>query len=155
MKKIFLCIVTLIILVVACGKNCKIKQPKNVKPIDWNNYNDVYTVHWNYYSCCDEINREDEGKIIKISGWKAWSYHAFNLCGDPKYADRNLGYTAAFPFVTIQCNLPEFKAKLDTCDLKKKCFVKGKILLFEEIYPSGCFVYPTIEVTDIDDIYFE
>jgi hypothetical protein len=111
-------------------------------------------VYWNCYSCCDEIN-ENEGRTVKISGWKAWSYDAFNLCDDAKYADRKLGYTAATPFVTIRCDLPEFQAKLDSCDLTKKCFIEGKIFLWREDYPRGCTAEPKIEITNIDDIYFK
>ena len=32
----------------SCQKSCIKDRPKNVKPIDWNNYNDVSTVFWNY-----------------------------------------------------------------------------------------------------------
>jgi hypothetical protein len=112
MRKLILSFTAVFLLFVACNKNCKIKYPKDVKPIDWENYNDVYTVYWNMVHCCSEtIDLQNE--TIKISGWKAWSYDAFNLCGEAKYADRKLGYTAASPFITIECHLHEFKEKLD------------------------------------------
>ncbi|MDR0367670.1 MAG: hypothetical protein LBH82_00840 [Bacteroidales bacterium] len=123
-----------------------------MKPIDWENYNDVYTVYWNCYSCCDEIS-ENEGRTVKMSGWKAWSDKAF-LCDDAKYADKELG-SAAYPCIAIECDLPEFQAKLDSCDLTKKCFVEGKIFLRKVKYPSGCAAKPIIKITNIDDIYFE
>jgi hypothetical protein len=151
MKRIVLYLTALLLLFVACEKN-----PKDVKPIDWEDYNDVYTVYWNCYSSCDKIKSEYAGKIIKISGWKAWSYDSFNLCDDAKYADRSLGYSAAFPFIPILCNLSEFKTKMDTNDLTKKCFIKGIIYLeSSEEHPRNCIIAPYIEITNIDNIYFK
>jgi len=145
----------LLLLFTACEKSCNVKPPKNVKPINLENYNDVYTVYWNYISLESKRNQEDEGKIIKISGWKAWSYDAFSLCDDAKYADKSLGYTAAFPHIDIGFNFPEAHAMLDTCDLTKKCFVKGK-LSFHLIEAGFCNkAIPVIEVTDINDVYFK
>ena len=155
MKRVILCFTALLLLLFAtCEKDC-IKRPKNVEPIDWENYNDVYTVYWNTIHLCSEtINLPSD--TIKIVGWRAWSYDAFNLCDDAKYADKNLGYTAAFPCITIECNLPEFKTKLDTCDLTKKCFIKGKLSFFY-VETSGkcCKIGCRIEITNINDIYFE
>jgi hypothetical protein len=145
---------TLVFGFVGCDNTCKIKHPKNLAPIDWENYNDVYTVYWNTVHCCSEIiNIQND--TIKISGWKPWSYDFFYLCDDAKYADKNLGYTAATPIIHIICNLPELSEKLDTSDLTKKCYIKGKICLSSETYPKGCTVEPKIEITNIDDIYFE
>lgn len=157
MKKINLLLILSFaaVLFAACEKNCIGKRSKDVKPIDWENYNDVSTVYWNYVSLYSERKQEDEGKTIKISGWKAWSYDAFSLCDDAKYADRNLGYVAAFPHVDIYFNFPEAYTILDTCDLKKKCFIKGNLSFF--IIKGGMCTKaePIIEVTNINDIYFK
>jgi hypothetical protein len=157
MKKKILCLTAIFLLFAACDKGCKIKRPKDVKPIDWGSYNDVRTVYWNTRNLCSEsINCQSD--TIRISGWKAWSYDSFNLCDDAKYADRSLGHTAAFPFVSIRCYLPEFKTKMDTSDLTKKCFIKGIIHLNQGMsYPRGncCLTWAVIEITNIDDIYFK
>jgi ABC-type oligopeptide transport system substrate-binding subunit len=73
MKKINLLLILSFaaVLFAACEKNCIGKRSKDVKPIDWENYNDVSTVYWNYVSLYSERKQEDEGKTIKISGWKA------------------------------------------------------------------------------------
>jgi hypothetical protein len=113
----------------------------------------VKTVYWNTkHSCSETINFPSD--TIKISGWKAWSYYEFNLCDDAKYADKNLGYTAATPIITIQCDLPEFQSKLDTSDLTKKCFIKGK-LDFRRFKRTCCVRVPVIIITNVNDIYFE
>jgi len=132
----------------------KIKIPKDVKPIDWENYNDVYTVYWNCYSSYKKIKSEYEGKTIKISGWSPWWYDSFYLCDDAKYVD-NTVRADVIPTILITCYLPGFKEKLDTCDLKKKCFVKGKIRFDTLEYSSSYSIKTKIEVTDINDIYFE
>jgi len=159
MKKLsflmIVCLAAILLLFAACDKNCNTKPPKDVKPIDWENYNDVYTVYWNYVSLYSKRKQEDEGKIIKISGWKAWSYDAFSLCDDAKYADRNLGYTAAFPHIDIKFYCPEVHTMLDTCDLTKKCFVKGKLSFHEREAGLCNKVIPVIIVTDINDVYFK
>jgi hypothetical protein len=146
MKKIILCITALLLLFTSCEK-----IPKNVKPIDWYNHNDVYTLYWNCRSTCKENKRKNEGKAIKISGWKtSWS-DSFLLCDDIVYKGSH-----PFPFIPIQCYLPEFKTKMDTCDFTKTCYIKGIIHL--ELWrerPRGCIIEPYIEITNIDDIYFK
>ena len=56
---------TIVLLLFAgCDKNCKIKYPKDLKPIDWENYNDVYDVIWNY---TDIKESSDMGKTINTN----------------------------------------------------------------------------------------
>jgi hypothetical protein len=110
-------------------------------------------VYWNTVHLTSEyINLQSD--TIKISGWRSWSHDNFNLCDDAKYADRNSGYANPFPFVSIRCSIPEFKTKLDTCDLTKKCFIKGK-LDFTPAPLKGCKTHTIVVITNIDDIYFE
>ena len=155
-----LCLTALLLLFTACEKTCSVKKPKDVKPIDWENYNDVYTVYWNYSSVYSKRKQEDEGKIIKISGWITQhsppNANLFALCDDSKYAIRSSGYKTSPPIMHIDGYfVPGLQAMLDSCDLTKKCFIKGK-LGFREI-PSGFCTgaMPIIEITDINDIYFD
>jgi len=149
MKKIILCLTALLLLFVACEK-----IPKDVKPIDWENYNDVYTVYWNLRSSCKKIKSECDGRTIKISGWRVWSRDSFCLGDDAKCAEIFF-VPSPRAVVYIDFNFPEAYAFLDTCDLTKKCFIKGKIHLSMDELSSRCYVEPKIEVTDINDIYFE
>jgi hypothetical protein len=139
MKKMTLCFMAMLLLFAACEKGCIRKCPKDVKPIDWNNYNDVYTVDGNYCSLYSERKQEDEGKIIKISGWKVLSADLFALSDDFNYAMYNhiSGY-ATPPIVHIRGYLgPGLQVMLDTSDLTKKCFIKGKLSL-EPIEAAMC-----------------
>ena len=149
MKRVFFYSTVLLLLFTTCDKT-----PKDVKPIDWENYNDVYTVFWNCYSSCKEIKSEYVDKTIKISGWKVQSADLFVLGDDAKCAET---FFAPAPSTVIAINFyfPGSDAFLDTCDLTKKCFIKGKIRLPMGKFSSGCFIEPTVGVMDINDIYFE
>lgn len=158
MKKIRFLIVlgisTLFLTFTACTKNCIGDPPKDLKPIDWNNYNDAYTVYWNYVTKFSKRNIEDEGKIIKVSGWEVWSLDLFALSDDPKYTEHILGNTPR-EVVWVQFRDPEIQAMLDTADLTKKCFVKGK-LSFVDVGSGVCRkAEPQVIVTNINDIYFD
>ena len=169
MKKVILSFAVLLLLFANCDKNCKkenckedepckIDRPKDVKPIDWENYNDVYTVFWNtVHSRYESINLQND--TIKISGWHAGSYDLFHLCDDPDAANPNLGFVPTNIIILVYGKHPElytvFQNMLDTCDLTKKCFVKGK-LVFEAVDGSMCGrTVPYLEVYDINDIYFK
>jgi hypothetical protein len=145
MKKLILCLTVLLLLFTACEKT-----PKDVKPIDWENYNDVYTVYWNCYSTCKKIKKEYDDKTIKIAGWKMQGTGKFLLCNDIKCAG-----SFFVPEIGINFNFPEPQVMLDSSDLTKKCFIKGKIWLRMGKLSSGCYVFPEIKVMDINDIYFE
>ena len=153
---VIVCITVILLLFATCNKDCRIKRPKpkDVKPIDWENYNDVHTVYWNTVHCCSETISRLPSDTIMISGWKPSNLDGFVLCDYPNtyYGDGTI--TSIVPIV---CYLPEFRIMLDTCDLTKKCFIKGIIRFDSEYYSRGrgCIVEPYIEITNIDDIYFK
>ena len=175
MKKInyliFVSLTTLFLIFTACDNpcecepceveknDCTIKLPKDLKPIDWENYNDVYTVYWNLVRNRSGGNSplDHDGDTIKISGWNVWSYSYFNylyLCDDAKYAIPELGYTGASPTIPIGC-WTFYRTILDSCNLTKKCFVKG-VLGYSSRKEKECLRYvPTVHIMDINDIYFE
>ena len=154
MKRLILlmicCFTALLILFSGCNKSCTGKRPKNIKPIDWENYNDVETVYWNIVHCCSESS-DFEYLPIKITGWKPWNLDQFSLCD---YPDAYYG-NSPMSVVYITCSLPGFRAMLDTCDLTKKCYVEG-IIRFNT-FSTGweCKVEPQIEITNINNIYFK
>ena len=149
MKKIILYFTAVLFLFVACEKTCGIKPPKNIKSIDWENYNDVYTVYWNTIRCCDETISL-QSYTIMISGWTAF-HDAFYLYDDTT----DINGSHPFPFVVIESRLPEFKNKMDTSDLTKKCYIKGNLIFSVIKTPQNCVLKPVIEITNIDDIYFK
>jgi hypothetical protein len=158
MKKIFALIIVLSIAGFSCGKKCNIDKPKHLKPIDWENYNDVYTVKWNYTGDCSV--HYDKEKIIKIYGWifqpVTVAPNDFYLLSDSLLIETHNPKCA---MVRVQCfnkeSLELIRAKFDTSDLKKKCYVTGKLVLFNLSNNDCCHTSPEIFVEKSDEILFE
>ena len=143
---------TIIFFAFSCEQNCEIKKPKGVKPIDWENYNDVYTVHWNYFKDCIEPCG-DIGRNIKIYGWiteySIYSGHLYLRDTSPNESG----------VVTVEITdeiEKEIYQTLYTPDWPKKCYVNGKLSLAKS-YPTDhcCQTRPKIIVYSANDIYFE
>jgi len=165
MKKIILCFTALLLLFTACkppeDKPCKIYRPKDLRPIDWENYNDVYTVYWNYRTVNFDINdkiEQDRGKNIMIYGWVHFGDFS-NIHGFGLRESFNSGLTCNVGADVIQIDSinylhEQLQTKLDTSDWTRKCFIKGKLSSVE--FPDNCnWRYPKVIITDINDIYFE
>ncbi|MDR1761886.1 MAG: hypothetical protein LBR55_05495 [Bacteroidales bacterium] len=159
----------------SCKPNCDttIEKPDDLKPIDWEVYNDVYTVWWNYRSN-DGIAHEDliQKKTIKISG-KFDSYFFYsndvivvqlvdeherdfpdNVWGFSKY----FAYTIdVWVFLDNSIDKEELLKKLDAwTSLTKRCYVKGSLNVRgggEHNCPPS--IYPGIILDNFNDIYFE
>ena len=164
MKKIktimILCISAMLLLFAGCKNKCEIDYPKNIKPIDWENYNDVYTVYWNYHTLCSEIKVEDADKEIMLSGWVRLPLYNrenyFNLVADVAQAGE---YPGPAPTLHISIAMYEDSIRyyLDTCDITRKCFIKGR-LDFDCYHMSGVCdskAYPTVHLLSVKNIYFE
>jgi len=162
MKKINLLLILSLaaVLFTACVKDCKIKYPKDIKPIDWKNYNDVHTVFWNYYTLCSETKENDRGKEIKVSGWVSQGKYksALFFVEDVSKINDNNNTPLTIGNIPICSEHIELQSILDTSDLKKKCYVKG-ILNFDCLYVMSRVCEsksrPKIYVINADDIYFK
>ena len=146
-----------------CGE---IKKPKNLKPIDWDNYNDVYTVYWNFRTN-DCSKAGPTGKNVKVFGWifqgMGEPYHppvnptVFRLMSNKEnifsYNPYERGGVAFY--VRYSGNgedLDSLKVKFSITDITKKCYVSGKVFLDEFPENSCCWAAPMIWS---NDIYFE
>ena len=155
MKQIILYFTALLLLFVACDKECKIDRPKDVKPIDWENYNDVYTVYWNLVHLSSEpINLQSD--TIKITGWVRLPLYSmegyFNLVENVSQAGKIPG-SVSNPNIIVICP-NSIREYLDTCDLTRQCFIEG-LLIFEEAPLKGCKKVPKIVITNVNDIYLK
>jgi len=170
MKRTILFLTAILLLFAACDKDCKIKYPKDLKPIDWENYNDVRTVFWKYYTH-EAKNQTDEGKEIMVSGWLSHpKYYRGNtktmlLFEDFSKTDVNDPIPKESIYIRCYSNridtliniCSDLTNKLDTCNFMKKCYVKG-ILKIDCITmmgrcPERCMPYILIE--NVDNIYFK
>jgi len=169
-KKIFnfsifqlIVIVLLSIASLSCKENCDINRPKNLKPIDWENYNDAYTAYWNGLKNCSEPG-VGNGKNIKVSGW-------IRQCPGEKFPiNPSLFYLTEEKY-RIECNgakgtrlsvIPFNYDFYDSLKIKlyanseKKCYING-ILSYDNLYDSGrcCSAVPQIIIYSVNDIKFE
>jgi len=154
---IFVNLTVLLLVFTACNKPCEcepcevekpqtgtggIKYPENLKPIDWDNYNDVYTVYWNLVHYCSDPPLSLKSNVIKISGWLKLDSYSHYLCNDIE---------PVFPRIYVWIRFP---IQLDPA---KKCFLKGKLFFFNDwtVWKNHCRSEPLMIVEDMNDIYFE
>jgi len=132
-------------------ETCKIKYPKNLKPIDWENYNDVHTVVWNFLSECNGFDYGMQKKNIMIYGWMTgYSVHSGII--QIKNNSENTGETLIVRITNdVEKDIYE---KLFAPNWPKKCFAKGELLLEAE-YTTCCRIVPELKVNRGEDIYFE
>jgi len=144
----------------SCKKNCNIDRPKNLKPIDWENYNDAYTVYWNYTGDCADFPLGKTGKTIKMYGWIFQPTnvypHSFNLLSDSLLVEDGNPKCA---MIRVQCfnaeELEKIKAKFDSSDLKKKCYIIGEIVVFDEPDNHCCLTSPDVLIEGTNSIFFD
>ena len=163
MKKVVLCFTALLLLYAACKPDCNPKIPKGVQPIDWENYNDVYTVKWNYTGECSSFNTyDDNGPTIKVYGWIFHPQEAnpydFTLLSDSLFVEGD-SYKCASVFINFYSeNIEEkehFKTRFYAADRTKRCYVVGKLRVLEFPDNNCCTTAPAIVSMNADDIYFE
>jgi len=175
--KLLIIICGIVLLAFSCKKNCEIKIPKGVKPIDWVNYNDVYTVFWNYVKDCSETCN-DVGRDIKVYGWifqgpnypdgkplpvEPAHFVLISNEDDIFYWNCSTRGGACFSVKVHSCEtLDERKAliesvknKFSSADITQKCYINGKLSLDNLPTNRCCQTSPEIIIYNVDDIYFE
>ena len=140
------------------GRCPEVKIPENLSPIDWENYNDVYTVYWN---CKKGIEKNSHTEnIIKVTGWilqPGANIHEINparfyLTDGP---DRIL-FSEGLQVNIISFETAELlKIKFGNSDLTKKCYITGNLFGLSNSSNDCSWIDYMIEITNPDDIYFE
>jgi len=170
MKKIIICLTTCVVVsgLVSCGGECGnyFQKPANVKPIDKENYNDVYTVYWNYF---DKVS-------LPLDTEPPLSYDTVLMCGYvavygmdksdsllwyPKLIDDSIKamyYSNAEPevyFYGIDAISDQVKILINN-SIPNKCYIKG-IVEFDFIQQGACDIHsvPKLKITDIENIHFK
>ena len=159
----------------SCNENknpCQIERPKNLKIIDWDNYNDVYAVYWTYNKrdLSETWVYDDTLKTIKICGY----LYQGDLDTDyyPKYftlIDSEADISASFyPISYVRCEVVGNSSDVINLlniifaaeNATKKCYVRGKPFLVATCIDGddfGCCLFdpPIIRIYSADDVYFE
>jgi len=160
----------------SCNKpaNCteSRKKPEDLKSVDFDNYNDVSTVYWNYRKFCDEVSRSwqdrefvynrdnyetnpNPGDFIKVWGW----IDEYSLPSTGQFFIHNQIWgdyrrNTLHIFSNMRVG-NELALKLVDVDFPAKCFISGEVILpcLEE---SDCRrVTVSLYLKDVNDIYFE
>ena len=132
--------------------------------IDWDNYNDVFTIHRNY---SDNRNNSDPSffwgdteKTIKVAGYIVHpgtnlheidpDFFYFADCPNENYFSDVISIQAATPEVAEQ-----LKIKFENRDLTGKCYITGSLFLDFISVGDGCTIFPVVRINNVDDIIFE
>jgi len=131
------------------------EKPANIKPIDFENYNDVYTVYWNYRTYCDETD-PNPGDSIKVWGWIT-NYSLPSTGTFFIYSQPQGDYRRRVIFVLLPKHVGnELAMKMVNITFPAKCFLYGEVMLpcLEE---GTCRNKVTVSlyVNDVNNIYFE
>ena len=176
MKILFLIVLNSCLFFYSCTKNdciMEIEKPENLKPVDFENYNDVYTVYWNYIAFCDETDRSwqdrefvfnlnslsdgpNSGDSVKVWGWITDYYlPATGQLFIRSHASGGSRSKTIFVFLPVPV-ANELAFKMANITFPAKCFIYGEVILpcLEE--GSCCHkVTVSLYVKEIDNIYFE
>ena len=139
--------------------------PKSFSPIDWDNYNDVYTIYWNYEIDNSILERGPTGKILKAEGWVVpinWQEeikpYYFKLIDVPyKQIQTQMDWYERYT-VYVRTATPkvgeQLRIKIENSDLSKKCYITGDLVI--EFMDGAWNGYtPIIEITNADNVIFE
>lgn len=157
---------SLLLMVVTMLCSCKHKcydivKPSNLKPIDWNGWNDAYTVFYTYYDNYDDACHDHDGDTIKCYGHIAkYLYEDYSsLRSDDIFLEANDRRQQAVGVGFMLQNSSEMdslKSLLKSSSHSDTCFVKGTLDLWGWSGPHHCnTVYPYITVHNIEDFYFK
>ena len=159
------------------GGKCEIIIPKDVKAIDYDNYNDVLSVFWNYNMDCSDEN-SDIGKNIKIYGWifqgpnypdgkpKQVEPEQFNLISDKEDIFGWNAVTRGGKSIEVsvysggsleemEALIASIKTKFASVDITKKCYIIGSLSSIKLPDENCCRTEPKILIHNVDDIKFE
>jgi hypothetical protein len=160
----YLLLTSLVLFNLSCKETEKcgaIEKPKNLKAINWENYNDIYTVYWNYAGDCSNIDLTGE-KTIKIEGW------LLQPGGNITEINPEQFYITTKPnqfligeeiHINVRVDSKEvtdaLRIKFENNDLTKKCYIKGRLLVLDFPMNYCCYSWPVIILEDENDIIFE
>jgi len=139
-----------------CDSILVITKPADLKPIDWDGWNDAYTVWHTFHDVRENAqysHRGDTimcyGKISRILTSHIYSSLIYLECKD-----------ASEPFYIYTTPLMDSIEKdslvnlLDGICCSDTCFARGVLDLSADQF-TGCSVEPSIELMSIEDIYFK
>lgn len=146
-------------LLCSCRHKCDdIVKPANLKPIDWNGWNDAYDVGYTFYDNREDICYDHNGDTIMCYGHIArFLYEDYPSIGTSgiwlESGNKQQGVEVCFEIFGHDTD--SLKRLLNSSSHSDTCFVTGILSLFPSNF-CGCYmVYaPLIRVNRLDDIHF-
>jgi hypothetical protein len=147
-------------------------RPKNLPPIDWENYNSIYTIISTYNGIIEwnPWMYADTGRTIKVYGWVDRLDHPyrdfFTLRGSAVIDNTSISHDERL-FVWISGEpdavMRKFREMAGQGELSKKIFIRGtfRLIGFALVsggpphYCGGSLVSGGVRIYGIDDFYFE
>ena len=144
----------------SCKRTCKdIVKPSDLKPIDWNGWNDAYTVGYTFYDDAEDACFDFNGDTILCYGHIArYLYEDYSsLSTSSIYLESGSKQEGVQVFFDIfgSDDVNILKQKLNNSVYSDTCFVKGTLYVHASAINKCYIVYcPAIHVSRLEDIYF-
>lgn len=165
--KLIIVLLAILSLFCSCKHKChEVVKPSNLKPIDWNGWNDAYTVAYTFYDNKEKACYDYDGDTILCYGHIAkYLYDDYSsIKPDNIYLEagmRGQGVGVSFSFIYDQ-NSSERDSLinlLNSSNYSDTCFVKGVFKLsyhhIRTALKSCEYSEPVITVCRIEDIWFK
>lgn len=139
-------------LLCACAVCIRVKKPKDVKPIDWENYNSAYDVFWNFHLCSDDVEDWGMEERIKVYGW----LHKSDSGLGRYYLNRSTQPGGTGLYINIlpkdEIERKRLDSLLRSIDYPKQCYIQGVLFLTSYAVERS---FPEIMVERAEDIHFD
>ena len=138
-----------------------IVKPANLQPIDWNGWNDAYTVFYNFYDNEEDACHDYDGDTILCYGHIArylYNYQSIDpgdVFLEAGTKEQGVGVVFSSVFQHNGCERDSLIRLLNNSSHSDTCFVKGTLELWGWGEPTCSSVYPCLRVRSLEDIYFK
>lgn len=140
-------------------------KPSNLKPINWNGWNDAYTVGYTFYDNIEDACHDYDGDTILCYGHISKNLYLDHPSLEPEWIflegseNQQDGQCVRIMFNSdIMQNSIEKDSLirlLNSSSYSDTCLVKGVLGLGVWSMPPCQYVYPVIGVCRLEDIYFK
>ena len=140
-----------------------IVKPANLNPIDWNGWNDAYTVFYNFYDNDNDACHDFDGDTIlcygHIANYLYQDYPSLNpedMFLEAGMRQQGVGVNCWYIVHNNSSERDSLIRLLNNSSHSDTCFVKGTLELWGWDGPHHCnTVYPCLMVHKLEDIYFK
>lgn len=165
--KLLIVFLVILSLFCSCKHKCyEVVKPSNLKPIDWNGWNDAYTVGYTFYDNEENACYDYDGDTILCYGHIA--KYLYDDCSslNPdndiylESGHKQQGVGLFFSFIYENSSERDsLVSLLNSSTYSDTCFVKGVFKIYDHHIitnsKSCMYSYPHITVCRLEDIWFK